>query len=250
MYRYRPYQVRRALQCSNDVTSSFPSRCVLCAVVFAYAFCYGFCYYARGGVFQYEAWMGFLLAGAVLISSFARVNLGMHYPSDCAAGALLGAVVVAVTVLLHRGDSLGCTPCDGGQCYTERGSSRVIDVMNLQRLDVPVAIGFTLLSFGIAAVSSSPPLRFWSKCPHVYGMLLPCVLFRFACLCPPLNPFMASVASVPSSSAVPAVLVSLTVAGTAAFVGMRAARKVGDAIARFSAIYALVFITLLVWRGL
>ena len=67
-------------------TSSFPSRAVCCAVVYSYAICYSFIYIFGGGIMW--SWMPLLFVVTILLSSFARIYLGVHYPSDCIFGAI------------------------------------------------------------------------------------------------------------------------------------------------------------------
>ncbi|MGZ9030937.1 MAG: phosphatase PAP2 family protein [Burkholderiaceae bacterium] len=44
---------------------------------------------------------GFALAPMVLLIAVSRVALGLHYPSDVAAGALLGTSVAAGVLILY-----------------------------------------------------------------------------------------------------------------------------------------------------
>jgi hypothetical protein len=67
-------------------TSSFPSRAVTCALVYSFAF--GFALYLKTGLWEVEWWILVFTIVSVPLASFARVYLGVHYPTDC-----LGAII-------------------------------------------------------------------------------------------------------------------------------------------------------------
>jgi undecaprenyl-diphosphatase len=52
------------------------------------------------GVWVYDRVLGTILLVLAAVLSFARVYVGTHYPGDVAAGALIGAAVVAALYLL------------------------------------------------------------------------------------------------------------------------------------------------------
>jgi undecaprenyl-diphosphatase len=56
------------------------------------------------------------LAAAV---AFSRVYIGVHYPGDVIAGAGVGAVAAALTLLLYR----GLMKIYRGKCYHSKGSN-------------------------------------------------------------------------------------------------------------------------------
>jgi undecaprenyl-diphosphatase len=64
---------------------SFPSGHTLHAVMFSLVAC------------AYFPWLGWLLVPFTLLVAFSRLVLGLHYPSDVLAGALLGAGVAALS---------------------------------------------------------------------------------------------------------------------------------------------------------
>src|SRR4029453_4242540 len=68
---------------------SFPSGHTLHAVAFAVVFSWHF------------PLIGVALVPLVLLIALSRVALGLHYPSDVAAGALIGAAAGFVVVLLY-----------------------------------------------------------------------------------------------------------------------------------------------------
>ncbi len=264
IYRYRPSLVRRALQCKNDTTSSFPARAVLVAVVFSYAAVRAARHWGPAGERLDDSewviahperimpWMAWTFAGSVLATSFARVNLGAHYPSDCLVGAVLGVLVCLLSGIIRAADVGACMSCSAGACYSAAGSDRVLDATHfLARVNLPLVIGGAIASAVVAIGSALPPLYFWVKCHHVYGMLLPCILFRLTCLCPPLSPSFSSVQPPPLLTGA-TIAFSIVMASLTMVVGIfsRGSREgsIASTSASFFAIFAIVFVSLLVWR--
>ena len=88
--RPRPYQVRQDIWLTGKPLDhfSFPSGHTLHAVVFSsVALAY----------FPGMAWLVIPFTGLVGMS---RVILGLHYPSDVAAGALLGALIAGLSMMI------------------------------------------------------------------------------------------------------------------------------------------------------
>jgi undecaprenyl-diphosphatase len=81
--RPRPYQVHRDIVCSATPLDawSFPSGHTLHAVAFSMV-----------AIAYYPALIWLLLPFA-LLAALSRVILGLHYPSDVLAGALLGTLI-------------------------------------------------------------------------------------------------------------------------------------------------------------
>jgi undecaprenyl-diphosphatase len=259
VYRERPYLVRRALQCRADVTSSFPSRTALVAVVAAFAVGYA-CNYgdadtAPAGsvvpVYSPGVWVYAGLVPAFLaVASFARINLGVHYPSDCLAGAVLGGVVCALGSLLHHADVLGCTSCSRGECYTAGDSPRALTAGHLERVNVPLLLGFTMGALAAVGGAVLPPLRFWGKAHHVFGTLLACVAFQLCFLCPPFNPGLGSLPPPQQQgSTVGSVVFGLAVSALSLALGRVGVRGgAAQRIIRFLVVYATVFVLIAAWR--
>ncbi len=86
--RPRPYQVHSDIVCSATPLDpfSFPSGHTLHAVAFSIV------------VIAYYPWLIWLLLPFSLAAASSRVVLGLHYPSDVLAGALIG-VLIAVCVI-------------------------------------------------------------------------------------------------------------------------------------------------------
>lgn len=90
--RDRPYEVVPAADplLRWDVSGSFPSGHTATSVAGAVVLTY---LIGRGGV-----WLGLLAAGV----AFSRVYVGVHYPGDVLAGAVLGAAVGLTAIALVR----------------------------------------------------------------------------------------------------------------------------------------------------
>jgi undecaprenyl-diphosphatase len=86
--RERPFITHSAIHCAAAPLDrySFPSGHTLHAVAFT-------CVMAH----YFPEWAGLLIAFATLVA-LSRVVLGLHYPTDVAAGALLGGTIAAVSL--------------------------------------------------------------------------------------------------------------------------------------------------------
>lgn len=182
LWRSRPYVAGRAQTRRKDKTSSFPSRAVTCAVVYTFAVCFAVAERSQEAhVVQW--WMPLVVFAAFLLASFARINLGVHYPSDCVGGLLQGAAVCVMGTLLWELDVLACTSCSSSDtCYSTEDDA--ITWHTLGRANWWVFVCLFAVMAGIVGVCLAKPLDFWAKCDRVYGMLFPCVAFRVTFLCP------------------------------------------------------------------
>ncbi|MCA1979863.1 MAG: phosphatase PAP2 family protein [Thiobacillus sp.] len=88
--RPRPYQACPAICCLTAPLDrfSFPSGHTLHAVVFSVV------------VTAYYPALGWLVWPFTLLVALSRLVLGLHYPSDVAVGALLGAAIAVVTLII------------------------------------------------------------------------------------------------------------------------------------------------------
>ena len=82
------HHVEVLLHCANDY--SFPSDHSVIAGAFA------------AGLLLLDRRLGFAAVALALLVGFGRVYAGVHYPSDAAAGLLIGAAIGAAIVLLLR----------------------------------------------------------------------------------------------------------------------------------------------------
>jgi len=178
---WRAHKLRKS---ETAVTSSFPSRAVTCATVYVYMVVYGYVYEEeRSSPLSITWWMPLVVISAVLLSSFARVNLGVHYPSDCIAGFVQGMVVCVIGTALWHADSLGCESCFSGKCYSSPRSDTLISRDNIGRLNFLAVVVGGIVALVITIISIVKPIDFWQKCDRVYGMLLPGILFQVTFLC-------------------------------------------------------------------
>lgn len=88
--RPRPYQVRQEINMAALPLDkfSFPSGHTLHAVLFSVI------------ALNYYPQLSVILLPFTLMIALSRVVLGLHYPSDVAAGALIGAAVAGLSILL------------------------------------------------------------------------------------------------------------------------------------------------------
>eukprot|EP01118_Nematostelium_gracile_P003170 TRINITY_DN13603_c0_g1_i1.p1 TRINITY_DN13603_c0_g1~~TRINITY_DN13603_c0_g1_i1.p1 ORF type:complete len:372 (+),score=43.36 TRINITY_DN13603_c0_g1_i1:123-1238(+) len=190
LWRWRPYMVWRAKKLRDSetaVTSSFPSRAVTCATVYSFMGVYAYVYNQESDRFQMTWWMPILVISSVLLSSFARVNMGVHYPTDCIIGFIQGVVVCVSGTFLWHVNAIGCESCFSAQCYSLHGTTSIIDKDHLFRINwITFGIGL-IICFAIVVISVVKPIDFWAKCDRVYGILLPGLLFKVTFICKGLN---------------------------------------------------------------
>uniref|UniRef100_A0A7S2WCT8 Phosphatidic acid phosphatase type 2/haloperoxidase domain-containing protein n=1 Tax=Rhizochromulina marina TaxID=1034831 RepID=A0A7S2WCT8_9STRA len=190
-WRARPFAVGRAIKVKGLETSSFPSRAVVGAVVYAAWLTtaldqsdwdHGIRGNASGC--RLPPWLprsllawGWIV-GATFLASAARVLLGVHYASDCVAGAILGIFIHLAGTGLTRWHFSSCHCCDDH-------SPAVGD--SWTTASVAVVILGCLLSGALLLLLSAPPLEFWRKFTHAGSLLLPPLIFILAFLCPTLS---------------------------------------------------------------
>ncbi len=64
-------------------------------------------------------WMPVLFVVSFFLTSFARMNLGAHYLSDCIGGLIWGAISALTGALLTRLTEFGCISCRFDACYAQ-----------------------------------------------------------------------------------------------------------------------------------
>ncbi|PRP80258.1 hypothetical protein PROFUN_12197 [Planoprotostelium fungivorum] len=194
LWRHRPYMVNRAYKMRGDKegakTSSFPSRAVTCATVYSFFLCYVYNHLYNKDV-NYSSdlfiqwWMPIFVGACVLLSSWSRISLGVHYPSDCIFGFLQGCVVSVVATVLHNLHKTGAYWCSS--CFESTTSNCYADAAHAIRLSDFIRVNWvvfgccTIVSILIVGFSVMKPINFWSK------MLLPCVTFQMTFLCKELS---------------------------------------------------------------
>jgi len=190
LWRYRPFMAYRAIEYQRPKTSSFPSRAVACSVVYCYLIVYTVLYF-RKDIPSVDWWMYLLFLVVPIVVSFARIHLGSHYPSDCVAGAVLGAIVCVIAKILCLADLKGCSCPNGNEnsqvCYSSSQPDAVHRILpetivaTINWYLVLGALGGQLL-FSILMVIK--PIKFWMKFGAVFGLLFPALTFRLVFICP------------------------------------------------------------------
>lgn len=127
IFRPRPWMVKRARPIRRDKTSSFPSRAVVCAVIFSWLMAQSL---AREGAVSTPVnpiilWFAILIVAA--LTAFARINVGAHYPSDTIFGFLLGCAVLKVG--LHV-ELMWSSACDPQHTYTPQYHDNMLHPAN------------------------------------------------------------------------------------------------------------------------
>lgn len=178
IFRKRPWMTGRALPIRQDRTSSFPSRAVVCAVVFSWLIAQSL---FDEQILTYErpstlVWLGIVFVSA--ITAFARINVGAHYASDTICGFFLGVAVINMGKWHEQiWQSCGCRVEDVHRVTAEMSAA---ENQGWSRFSVLRMIFSTLISYGLTLVSIQ---GFWVKCSYVYGLLLSSATFRAAFMC-------------------------------------------------------------------
>jgi hypothetical protein len=202
--------------------------------------------YATDGAFSVRWWHFVLVATLFTAISFARVNLGVHYPTDCIGGILLGLAVIFVGIGIRTGDVAACGDCSSGGCYsTPENPDSEISASSLNKINFVrfgISIGLSIL-VGVAFIV--PPIQFWTKFIRVYGVLLPSLLFRLTFICPGGTSSAAALAA-PTSRMWYTWLFAVLITATAMTVAAVTPAK--KAIVSYCLFYAILFGILSAWR--
>lgn len=199
IFRPRPWMSSRAAAFRKDATSSFPSRAVICAVVFGWlAFA---TVTVEGGTWNIArpvAWTAVVLFS--IMTALARIMVGAHYPSDTLCGFAVGLLVLKYGVWLETlWSRLGCPIVAIGG--SELGSSSVTSLLSPLQVIKPTISGSSYIISSYRDLLLLTPYRrlvgaiagsymatlasltgFWVKCSYVYGLLLAAATFRFVFL--------------------------------------------------------------------
>eukprot|EP00698_Gefionella_okellyi_P000217 TRINITY_DN10188_c0_g1_i1.p1 TRINITY_DN10188_c0_g1~~TRINITY_DN10188_c0_g1_i1.p1 ORF type:complete len:393 (-),score=63.29 TRINITY_DN10188_c0_g1_i1:109-1224(-) len=236
IWRFRPFMQNRAYLLRPDMTSSFPSRAVTCAIVYSFLICY--CVVYRRLNPTVEGWMPVFITIMVVLSTYARVQYGCHFPSDCMFAILQGLFICTVGTALYKADVLGCASCAYNLCYAPT-LAQALNWGTFIQGTWGLFAAVTIVSAIVAVISIAPPLRFWGKCHHVYGMLLPCIAFQLTWLCPDKNSLGWSLAQPPAAVPWWAVIVGILMASLGTVVGMKV--KGRFALLAFAGLYVFNF---------
>lgn len=192
IFRARPWMSGRAIPYRKDRTSSFPSRAVVCAVVFSWvvAECIDRESQAK---WLPSAVRWVLLAAIAAWAAFARICVGAHYFSDTVGGFILGVVVVRTgnaldAAWVRRGCATsaadiarvavtlqpGVTANEGKEAIITSIRGALSKHLSL-RLTGCVVLAYI---FTVASIQG-----FWVKCSYVYGLLMSAATFRHVYLC-------------------------------------------------------------------
>ncbi|KAL0205140.1 hypothetical protein P9112_000447 [Eukaryota sp. TZLM1-RC] len=220
LWRPRPYMVGRAAPHSKPKTSSFPSRAVTCAAVYACTIVYSINLDPSSPSSLFTPKTFFIPLIAILLSSHARIQLGCHYPSDCLLGALNGLLSVILGSTINFVLTLGCGSCMDGSCYAPPYSPSTITWNTLDLVNWTSFIIVTILGVFLTIISVIKPIRFWCKCHLVYGFLLPCFAFHYSCLCKPLSPRHAALSPLKSRASAADFVFGLVIGGLVMAFGM------------------------------
>lgn len=252
IWRYRPWMVTRAQVRSKPKTSSFSSRAVACAVMYCYMIVDGDLFFGTDYVIH---WWGYVILFAVpLVISYSRINLGVHYPSDCIAGFALGVLACVAGKGLFLVDDLICRcPMDDVTqiCYAD--NSTVLPITPTSFHVNYVATGLILagqLAWFILCLVR--PLKIWVKAGTVFGFLFPPMAFRFMFLCPGKN-FMFALPPpyIHNTYAIPhwwAILYAIAVCGLGLLGSMKLKSRTWWALAIFLLYWAFFIGAILPWR--
>jgi hypothetical protein len=196
VFRKRPYTEDpprslnvRSKQARKDRTSSFPSRAVTLGVVLSYLVIASINYNQNPvpeGVFawNFEVISFPITLSVMLVSmiavSFGRIYVGVHYPSDCTVGGLLGGVILLISWGLYNIPVFQCPGCQMDMCYAADGK-QITDYTQIYLL-YPMLV--LLIGCAACILLTSPPIHFWNKNAVVFGLSLGYLFFRTALLCP------------------------------------------------------------------
>eukprot|EP01114_Cavostelium_apophysatum_P022395 TRINITY_DN8089_c0_g1_i1.p1 TRINITY_DN8089_c0_g1~~TRINITY_DN8089_c0_g1_i1.p1 ORF type:complete len:402 (+),score=24.45 TRINITY_DN8089_c0_g1_i1:165-1370(+) len=245
IWRFRPYMVGRARKTrkkESATTSSFPSRAVTCGVVYSFFICYAYIFYAENpSKWHVLWWMPFVLFIIVFLSSFARINLGVHYPSDCLFGVLQGILVCVLGTLLWRVNGYGCNTCYDDACYSP--PDHAVTKHHLNRFNYLSLIICVVVGCLLTVVSSIKPLELWNKCDRIYGMLLSGIAFQVTLLCPRL---VSSSLQIPHSPPWYSYLFGLGIALIATLIGIKNNGRYP--MVSFLVLFSIMYFSVAVWR--
>ncbi|KAK4532433.1 hypothetical protein CCYA_CCYA12G3290 [Cyanidiococcus yangmingshanensis] len=175
VWRSRPYMQQRAVALRQDRTSSFPSRGVTCALVYPVALGRAFLgRYLSSKLATRSPWfftlysLAFAFAAA---TAWARVHLGVHFPSDAFAGFLQGTLVLMLV-----------QPRIYQYCLGARSFWVSLGVARCQLDGLRLAC-MSAFGVGMLAIAELPKLQLWGKASYIFGALWGMIALRMSGLC-------------------------------------------------------------------
>jgi membrane-associated phospholipid phosphatase len=227
VWRRRPWMAGRAKPFRRDNTSSFPSRAVICGVVFSWLAFAVIAAESPGPLAMPSQVVLIAVALCASAASIARVACGAHYPSDCVCGFILGVLILRVGGGLELSWlSVGSAALASQSAHSSTLNGLSVSTSTLfSSLPVPAlaasdlftspelaeagAPSAALTTFVISSLAElavhTPRIRlvacilvsyaltlgsiagFWIKCSYVYGLLLSAATFRFVYLAPAMT---------------------------------------------------------------
>mmetsp|Transcript_13592 Transcript_13592/g.20584 ORF Transcript_13592/g.20584 Transcript_13592/m.20584 type:complete len:416 (-) Transcript_13592:50-1297(-) len=254
VYRKRPWVVSRAKKKGNESTSSFPSRAVTCAVIYGYQIGYLVRYITYSDASDvvlavHWVWMPILCLIFFFAASWARVNRGVHYPSDCVAGGLQGLFVIVLGSGIYQGFIQLCPTCYDNECYARYIVVSIEQFIKEYNIYVMLGLSFLFLVLCLACVA--PPIEFYTKFHYVFGLTLPCITFQVVFLCKPWSLTKMAALTKPPESVVNRLLSLLygisTVILFSVFGALAPKTKLGSVLT-FTTLYISGLLSLMLWR--
>lgn len=193
-----------------------------------------------------------LITISALMTSFSRINLGVHYPSDCLFGVLQGLLCCFVGLAFYSLHLVVCPSCAQkvhtySSCYAQQSPGFVLH--DLSQFNWILLLLLTVVCILASIVLVVRPINFYTKFHHIFGMILPCEVFQLCVLCKPLSldgetALANSKVSYPSLHTV---LIALSSGTILTLVGIKAG-KGNMSVLIFMFMYLTVFGLLFFWR--
>jgi membrane-associated phospholipid phosphatase len=163
IWRSRPHMQQRAVPLRRDRTSSFPSRGVTCAWVYPVALIRAFrCTKPATHMSRTQSFfLSCVFVGSAtlltLATAWARVFLGVHFPTDTIAGFLQGLLIIA---LVPRQYDAFC-PQMRSIWVALRNTPKSLDGLRF--------VGMTAVGAQLLLIAELPRLQLWGKASFVFG---------------------------------------------------------------------------------
>mmetsp|Transcript_6359 Transcript_6359/g.14668 ORF Transcript_6359/g.14668 Transcript_6359/m.14668 type:complete len:535 (+) Transcript_6359:1-1605(+) len=229
-----------------DTLQSFPCQTTCNAVMVCFVAGYIRKYYDPNLPLSW--WMPLVPLFLIIPAVFARINLGLCYPTDCISGAVLGFILTWPVATFYKRDLMGCPSCAFNACYSLEPTGGALGT--LEGVNIPVLIIFPLVCIPVLCICLMRPIEFFTRFHTFLGIIVPLLVFFLAYLCPPLSPSGLSLEEPifrPWGLLLGAgILALVTVVSKLSQRGARGAfipRLIG-----FCIIYALIFIGGGIWR--